>query len=329
MLSLQEANRAMPDGRPAYRPFHARVLRVVQLTPNFIRVTFTGPDFAEFGVDGLDQRIKIFFPLSDGTLSDLHEDDPEQNGDWYSRWRDLPVERQNPFRTYTVRRIDAAAGELDVDFATHDATASAHDGPAARWVRTAAAGDDVIIAGPTSRSIHSRLGIDWKPGNAKRLLLAGDETAAPAICSILESLEPGLSVDAYIEVASTHDELPITLSPEVAAGVRITWLARGDNTHGAAINDAVLEWMRLNPETVAHASSPRPQSLEDINVDIETLWDSPEPDSGSATEFYAWLAGESAAIKQLRRQLVTHNGIDRKRVAFMGYWRYGKAEKQA
>lgn len=41
---------------------------------------------------------------------------------------------------------------------------------------------------------------------------------------------------------------------------------------------------------------------------------------------YAWFAGEAGVIKTLRRHLVTHRGVDRKSVAFMGYWRRGRAE---
>jgi NADPH-dependent ferric siderophore reductase len=45
-----------------------------------------------------------------------------------------------------------------------------------------------------------------------------------------------------------------------------------------------------------------------------------------ARPFYAWIAGEAAVIKDVRRYLVREVGIDRKQVAFMGYWRQGKAE---
>jgi NADPH-dependent ferric siderophore reductase len=38
------------------------------------------------------------------------------------------------------------------------------------------------------------------------------------------------------------------------------------------------------------------------------------------------VAGESAAVKAIRRLLVRGHGIDRHRVAFMGYWRLGRAE---
>ncbi len=47
---------------------------------------------------------------------------------------------------------------------------------------------------------------------------------------------------------------------------------------------------------------------------------------GSASEaHYFWIAGESGVVTTLRRHLVKDLGIDRKRVAFMGYWRRGVA----
>jgi NADPH-dependent ferric siderophore reductase len=44
------------------------------------------------------------------------------------------------------------------------------------------------------------------------------------------------------------------------------------------------------------------------------------------TGIYAWLAGEAGVIRALRRHLVSERGIDRRTVAFMGYWRIGRAE---
>jgi NADPH-dependent ferric siderophore reductase len=41
---------------------------------------------------------------------------------------------------------------------------------------------------------------------------------------------------------------------------------------------------------------------------------------------YSWLAGEAGVIKQLRRHLVAERGLNRKSVAFMGYWRLGREE---
>ncbi|WP_421014177.1 siderophore-interacting protein, partial [Glutamicibacter creatinolyticus] len=62
---------------------------------------------------------------------------------------------------------------------------------------------------------------------------------------------------------------------------------------------------------------------EDVDIDSTILW---ETGGGSAGPFYAWIAGEASAVKTLRRYLVKDVGIDRKQVAFMGYWREGKTE---
>ena len=40
---------------------------------------------------------------------------------------------------------------------------------------------------------------------------------------------------------------------------------------------------------------------------------------------YAWIAGESRMVTTLRRCLVNEVEMDRRQVAFMGYWRHGVA----
>lgn len=302
--------------RPAYRPYTVRVAAVDRLAPHFVRVTFTGDELEHFGTAGLDQRIKLVFPLPGipGGYADFGQD--AAAGDWYDRWRALPAAERNPFRTYTVRRVDADAREVDVDFVVH------HDaGPAGSWADDATPGDELVLVGPDERSPASRVGLDWHPGTARRLLLAGDETAAPAICGILESLDPRCDVDAFIEVPTAAD----ILSPRVPPGVRLTWVPRADAPHGERLVAAVAAWTRRHPTLLARAAAPRPQVLEEIDVDSELLWDSPEVITEG--EFYAWMAGESGTVKTLRRHLVTGCGVDRGRVAFMGYWRLGQAER--
>jgi NADPH-dependent ferric siderophore reductase len=304
--------------RPAYRPYAARVEEVRTLSPSFVRVTFSGPDFADFGRSGLDQRIKVVIPFDDGTIGDLGQSDPVAiaEGSWYTRWRDLPADRRNPFRTYTVRRFDPARRRLDVDFVLH------HDpGPAGAWAASAAPGDELLIIGPDENSPHSHTGLDWHPGTARRLLLAGDETAAPAICSILESLDASADVDAFVEVPTAADVLALDTRP----GVRLTWLPRDGAPHGHRLIESLQTWCAASADVLAAAAAPRPQELADIDVDRDLLWDSPEEGEG---EFYAWMAGESATVKLLRRMLVSTHGVDRKRVAFMGYWRLGQSERQ-
>lgn len=304
--------------RPAYRPYAATVSEVQRLSPHFVRVSFTGPDFDVFGTAGLDQRLKLILPLADGSLSDIgqHDETVIASGDWYTIWRELPDALRGPLRTYTVRRVDPARRRVDVDFVVH------HDaGPAGSWADRAAVGQQLVIVGPDQRSEGFRLGLDWHPGTARRLLLAGDETAAPAIAGIVESLDDACEVDVFIEVPTAADALAI----DVPAAFRVTWLARGDRDHGVALTDAVAAWTAANGDVLTRAAAPRRQELADVDVDTDLLWDSPEDSEG---EFYAWIAGEAAMVKGLRRHLVQGCGVDRKRVAFMGYWRLGQSERQ-
>ncbi|KFF60069.1 siderophore-interacting protein [Cryobacterium sp. MLB-32] len=317
----------MPTDRPAYRPYVAQVASVRILTEHSTRVTFTGADFTTFGTSGLDQRIKIVFPLPGIGVSDFGANDRAtiDEGTWYARWRALPDDVRNPFRTYTIRAVRPGDREVDVDFVRH-VSAPQHGptgqggpaGPAARWLGNATPGDELVIIGPDARSIHAATGLDWHPGCATVLLLAGDETAAPAICSILESLPAHSRARAFIEVAALSD----TARPVIPAGCEVTWLARGSAPHGTLLDTAVRGWVADNRQALT--ASPSAQPLHDIDVDHDLLWDSPAPVTDG--NFYAWLAGESAAITRLRRFLVTETWIDRRCVAFMGYWRRGRAE---
>jgi len=308
--------------RPAYRPYRASVVGIRSLTDHFTRVTFFGAHFDTFGTSGLDQRIKIVLPLPGRGLTDFGADDERTvaDGTWYSRWRALPEADRNPIRTYTIRAVRPEHREVDVDFVTH--TGHGALGPAARWLQAATIGSDVIIIGPDERSPGRKTGLDWHPAHATDLLLAGDETAAPAICSILETLPAGQRVRAFIEVPTEADALPLVLP----AGSEIIWLARGDAPHGERLDAAVRGWVASNAALVNASVAATPQSLAEVDVDRDRLWESPNNDS--ATGFYAWLAGESCMIKLLRRFLVSEIGIDRKKVAFMGYWRLGRSEGQ-
>ena len=317
---------APEPGRPDYRPFRVRVSRVERLTPCFWQVTFTGPDVSEFGTAGLDQRIKLLLPP--GHPADWNAPAPLDGahavvaGDWYDRWRGLPDADRPPMRTYTVRRVRPADSEVDVVLAEHPVVNDADHGPAGRWLRLVAGGcqSEIIIVGPDARSPDSDSGIDWRPGAASRLLLAGDETAAPAIVAVLEATRT-VRVTAFVEVPSRHDVLPADIGPNA----RVRWLERGAEVHGARLLPAVTAWLDSHDGLLRGARAPEPQVVEDTDVDRDLLWDSP-PDAHGG--FYAWFAGEAAAVKALRRAVVTDRGVDRRQVAFMGYWRQGQAERQ-
>jgi NADPH-dependent ferric siderophore reductase len=317
LTSLVEA---APRPRPAYRSFRTSVARVQRLAPHFARVTFRGDELADFGTAGLDQRVKVVLPIAGRGFVDFPEGE-----DWYQAWRELPAERRNVFRTYTVRAVRPAEREVDIDFALHGDL-----GPASAWAISATVGDDIILIGPDEQSEGRALGIDFRPGTVENVLLAGDETAAPAICAILEQLPADASGVAMIEVPTPEDVLPV----RAPAGVQVRWLARtAEGVHGERLVPAVRDWVARTccaqgcipgaPTTTAavHALV----AAERADLDDAPLWDVPEGQSLDG-DCYAWLAGEAAVIKTLRRFLVREAGLDRRQVAFMGYWRRGRAE---
>ena len=224
---------AAPRQRPAYRGFHASVRRVDRLSPHFTRVTFAGDELSGFGTAGLDQRVKVVLPIPARGFGDFPDGE-----DWYREWRELPAERRNVFRTYTVRAVRPEAGEVDIEFALHGDL-----GPASAWATRATPGDEIILIGPDELSPDRAVGIDFRPGLVETVLLAGDETAAPAICAILEQLPAHAAGIAIIEVPSPLDFLEV----RGPAGVDVRWLARGDDeVHGDRLVPVVRDWVARN-----------------------------------------------------------------------------------
>jgi len=308
---------AAPVARPAHRPYRVRVAAVTRLSPSFTRLTFTAPDLADFGTDGLDQRIKVVLPLPGTGFDDFPVDD------WWGAWRALPAHRQNPFRTYTARAVRPEAHEVDVDFVVHD-----DGGPAGTWLSTVAVGDEAMLVGPDATSGVHGSGVEWSPGEARTVMIAGDETAAPAICSIVEQLPADARGCVFVEVPTAADALPLV----APAGVDVHWLPREGHAgtaahqgHGGRLVEAVRGWT-ARYVTARHHGVP----VEEVDIEHDVLWDVPQghaPHGASLDgDLYAWLAGEAGAIKALRRFLVSEVGVDRRQVAFMGYWRLGKAE---
>ena len=335
---------------PMTLAFEVTVSSVQELSPNFRRITFGGYSLRDFGVHGdtLDLRIKLMIPslAADGTPLPLPVFEMAEAG-WYREWLAMDPAVRGSMRTYTVRqaRLDAVYPEIDVDFVMHFDD-HGHGGPAANWALNAKPGDAITIIGPNNRAAHCVTaeiysGIEWRPGLAQRVLLAGDETAVPAISAILASLPDYMTGHAFLEVPEAGDFLELT-SP---ADVEITWLARGasigrSRPHGELLQEAVRKavpvpgWVGI--KAADGGAGPEP---EDVNVDEDILWETParmetaeiqatkNPDMpAGAMPFYAWIAGEAGVIKDMRRYLVRDVGIDRKQVAFMGYWRQGKAE---
>jgi NADPH-dependent ferric siderophore reductase len=297
--------------RSDYRFFRARVSRVVDVTPSFRRFTFSGDDLADYGDPGFDQRVKVVFPMGDSRLDDMPQGD-----DWYTEWKEQDADTRLPFRTYTTRAVRRDPAQVDIDMVAHDV-----QGPASEWIERAAVGDEVLILAPTTDLTGVSFGVDFvPPAKTGGILLAGDETAAPAIAVILEQLPRDARGIVVLEVPDDEDAAYLPQHPGFdfrvsgrRAGARHEHLVAATRTAAA----------ELVPAGRGH-------EVEEIDVDGDILWEVPRTAKGGAAlksaPLYAWLAGEASAITSLRRHLVAEHGVDRRAVAFMGYWRLGRAE---
>jgi NADPH-dependent ferric siderophore reductase len=234
--------------------FDVAVSVVRPLTEHLVRITFSGPTLVGFTDDGPDQRCKVFIPRPDGSRPSV-----PRGADWYPRWQAMPDDERPTIRTYTVRAARPSDCEIDVDFVLHGDA-----GPASAWACRAAVGDPLVIFGAYAE-FDPPSSTDW-------ILLAGDDTALPAIAAILE--RTSLPVLAFVEVDSPAERLDLP----------VRWFCRSVR-----------------------------QSLVSAVCAAEFPAGTP----------YAWVAGESAAIRDIRRHLVREREIPAELVEFMGYWKRG------
>jgi NADPH-dependent ferric siderophore reductase len=255
---------------------YVRVVGVERITPRTARVTFAGDALAELMEDRPDQQMKLCFPREGQGVPRLPEPDADDayGMRWYEAYLAIPEPERPLMRSFTVRGYDPGAGLMTVDFVLHG-----EEGPAARWGRRARPGDVLGMVGPSSAYARPLPTADW-------LLLAGDETALPAIGTILEALPTGARALVRVEVADAAEELPLG-SP---GDVTVRWVHRD---RGESLPDAV-----------------RATRLP----------------AGSGA---AWLAGEAATVRALRRHLIEERGMAGEAVEFSGYWRRSLTQDDA
>jgi len=243
-------NTPAPAAKPRKPRYPATVKRVEQLTPRMVRVTFTSPELESFGWNGPAAHIKLIFPGAD------------------------PRAERPTMRTYTPRRFDAAARELDVDFVVHG------EGPASAWASQVAVGQSLTVAGPGRHYVIDPR-VDW-------FVLAGDDTAIPAISTILERLPPTALATVLLEVVDAHEEHEIASTGKAS----ITWLHRGADPARAG---ALLE-----------------QSIRALEL--------------PAGAGRVYVACEAGAMRRIRRHLLTERSLDRDHVVTRGYWKLGETD---
>jgi NADPH-dependent ferric siderophore reductase len=190
------------------------VARTGRITPRMARITLTGDDLDTFAYAAPEDHVKVFFPAPGAELPvmpTLGEEGFEPPG---------PGDPQPIFRDYTVRYVRRDQREIDIDFALHG------HGPGASWASAAQPGQRLGVLGPRG-SYLKPLTFDW-------YLVAGDETALPALGAWLEQLPADVPVHAFAEVAGPAEEQPLVISPATT----LTWLHRGaGQSLGTALAD--------------------------------------------------------------------------------------------
>lgn len=259
----------LQHNRPPARDLE--VVRTTELSPSMRRVTLGGEELEGFLDGHAGPNIKVFIPRQDQRRPVLPWLDQETGR---YQW---PEPHESPtMRTYTVRRYDEHAGELDVDFVMHG-----EHGVASRWAGQAKPGDRVGVMGPGGRTCPEA---DW-------YLLAGDETALPAISGIVEALPLTARGQVLVEVGGAGDHQEVPCPPEL----NWSWLHRDGTPAGCST-----------------------QLIEAVQA----------LDLPSDVDVSAWVAGESGIVRGIRRHLRNDRGMDAKSVLAVGYWKYGMVETE-
>lgn len=265
----------------AYAVFPAHVTGVCRLSPSLTRITVGGAELAGMTSGGLDQRIKLLFPLPDQDGPCLPQEEPTIRA-----VRAMPRQLRPVPRTYTVRAYRPERHEFDIDVVLHGDT-----GPGSVFAGRARVGDRIGVLGPNVHCAYADRvnGVEYNLELlGQHTLIAGDETALPAIGSILETLPAGVCATALVEIPEAADAQSVATSAELD----IHWLPRRELRRRRGV--ALLTELR---------SLPLPSG-----------------------DVYAWVSGEASMVKAARRHLVDERGLDRSAVTFMGYWRPGMTE---
>jgi NADPH-dependent ferric siderophore reductase len=245
---------------PRFR--HVTVRSTMPVTPRLMRVTLTGDELDGFAIEAPAASVRLLLP-EDGARALVV---PEWNGNEFL----LPDGRRPTIRTFTPLRFDPAGRALDVEIVMHGG------GAASAWATAVQPGAPAAISGPGRGYV-----IDH---HAPAYMLAGDETAIPAMSQLLDVLPHQVPVRVLVEIAGPEARCELSTHPRA----EVTWCELASD---APAGDALFEAVR------AAAIGP------DARV---------------------WVAGEAAAVQRIRRLLFEHRGLTRSQATVRGYWKLGR-----
>ncbi|MDP2697264.1 siderophore-interacting protein [Thalassospira sp.] len=239
-----------------------RVSSITDLSASMRRIRFTGVDIGCYDGGAIHVRLLLLPP-----------------GSTAPRWPYLaengaPVWPDGPDaaipRVYTIRRMDAQAGWLDVDFVLHG-----DNGPGSIFAMRAAPGDPVGMTGPLGTALP----------DAEWYLLAGDETALPAIGRFLEELPETARGMAVIAVDGPDDMIELATK----SAIDINWVQR---SQAAGDSDVLFEAVR------------------DITLPLDRH------------RVFCWAGVEQATFRALRGLWREDIGLDRDQCLASTFWRH-------
>ncbi len=238
------------------------VRRLELLSRHMAGLTLTGPDLEGFAVDQPAASVRLLLPLPGNTGLVI----PAWNGNEF-----LLADGSRPIiRTFTPRRFDPETLELDLEIVIHPG------GTVSGWVQEASPGDPVAISGP-----GRGYAID---GTAGSFLLAGDETALPAMSQLLEVLPADTAVQVHVEVAHPDARLALPGHPRAT----VAW---HDRPPGSLPGDALIAAIRA----------------ADVDPGVRV-----------------WIAGEAASMHAIRRHLFDDRQLPRDQATVRGYWKHAR-----
>ncbi|MBJ8342151.1 siderophore-interacting protein [Antrihabitans sp. YC3-6] len=223
------------------------VLRSERISPHLVRVVLGGAGFDDFA--------------------------PSEFTDSYVKLL-FQADGAEITRTYTVRSVDPTAREIAIDFVVHG-----DDGIAGPWAERVQPGETISMFGPGG-AYAPRTDADWH-------LLAGDESAIPAIAVALAALPAGTKAKVFVEVGSVLDEIAF----ETAADIELTWVHREDAPE-SLLGDTVrsAEWLPGVAQVFIHGEA-------------------------------------RVVMSELRKYVRNERGVAAEWASISGYWRRGHTEE--
>ncbi|NLS19318.1 siderophore-interacting protein [Rhizobium sp. P40RR-XXII] len=222
-LALYWADGPQPSAIPNFREIS--VVDAYDITPHMRRVVVATDDARHFVEGGM--HVRLLLPPKGRTPVWPHTE-PDGRIHWPKGDDALTI------RAYTIRGIDLDRGEMNIDFVVHEGD----NVPGATWAMIARPGDRAGLIGPGGGGVPT----------ARKLILAGDETALPAIARIAASVPVDAELRIFLEIADKQEEQPLTSS----ASMDVTWLHR--NGAAAGMTDTLERILRdivpsADPET--------------------------------------------------------------------------------